>query len=119
MVEVLVAFVVLALSLGAFLQVFATGMHGARSSAAYDTATTLAESKLARLGVEDALEEGETTGRFDDRFRWRVDVRRFTPEEGEASSAMQAYRVDVTVLWGEAHNAGSVSLTTLRLGPAE
>lgn len=121
LLEVLVAFSILALSLGVLFQIFSSGLRNLRVAEAYTTATALAESKLAAIGVEEPFVEGKENGRFDDGFRWRVEVRRYEPEDlpTTAISAVQPYEVVVTVSWGERGEERSVSLTTLRLAPLE
>lgn len=119
LIEVLVAFAILALALGVLLQVFSGGLENARVSEAYTTAALLAESKLAAVGAEEPLAEGQSEGRFDDRFRWRVDVRPY--EEGRSGAAdpdawpVSAFEVAVTVSWDQGDEERSVSLSTLRL----
>ncbi len=121
LIEVLVALTILALSLGVFLNIFSTGLKGTRLSEAYSMATMLAESKLATIGVEEPLEEGESSGRFDDRFAWMVDVRPHESMEDEEEGsvrrrgALEAFDVVVTVSWDDRNDAKSISLTTLRL----
>ncbi len=118
LVEVLVAFVIVAVSLGALLQIFSSGLRSSHSAEAYTTAALLAESKLASIGIEEPLEEGETTGAFDNGFRWRSTVAPHAPEVGQdEASAAQAYEVTLVVRWGERGDERSVSLTTLRLAP--
>ena len=119
LLQVLVAFTVLAISLGVLFEIFSTGMRASRSAEEYTRATLLAESKLAAIGITDALEEGETTGDFGDGYyNWRVAVRpyRLDGSEGEGPPPpIEAYEVVVTVAWGEGSSERSVSLTTLRL----
>ena len=116
LVEVLVAFAIAALSLAALMQVFATGLRGAATSEAYARAVMLAETRLASVGVEAPLEAGESTGRFDDDYRWRLTVEPYT--EAEMDAAVEIYRIAVTVSWDEGRNAErAVTLQTLRLGP--
>ena len=50
LLEVLVAFSILALALGVLLQSFSTGMRGVTQSGLYSRATLLAESIFARAG---------------------------------------------------------------------
>ncbi len=128
LIEVMVAFVLLALVLGVLLQVFTGGLRSARVSEAYTMATLLAESKLAAVGIEEPLTAGETAGRFDDRFRWRLDVRPYEPAHSEGpaegddapvQAALEAYEVVVTVSWDGVNEERSVSLTTLRLAPRD
>ncbi len=118
LIEVLVAFIVLAISLGALFQIFSTGMRASRSAEEYTRATLLAESKLAAIGITGALEEGETTGEYEDGYHWRVAIRPYRldgPEPEGLPPPIEAYEVIVTVSWGEGSGDRSVSLTTLRL----
>lgn len=120
LIEVLAALAILGLALGVLFQIFSTGLGSARVAQGYTLATALAESKLASLGIEEPLAEGETAGWFDDDFRWRVAVRSYEQEAraaGEGAS-IEPYEVVVTVSWGEPDEERSVSLTTLRLAPS-
>ena len=119
LIEVLVALAVLALALGVLFQIFSTGLNNSRVAEAYAKATLLAQSKLASLGIEESLGEGENTGRFDGQFGWRVDVHSHEREERPVGQVtpLEPYEVVVTVYWGETDEERSVSLTTLRLAP--
>ncbi len=115
------AFTVLAISLGVLFEIFSTGMRASRSAEEYTRATLLAESKLATIGITGTLEEGETTGEYEDGYKWRVAVRRYRldePEEEGLPPPIEAYEVVVTVAWGQGSGDRSVSLTTLRLKSA-
>ncbi len=120
LIEVLVAFVILAVALGVLMQVFSTGLRNARVAENYTTATLYAESMLAAVGVEAPLAEGETSGDFDDHFRWRLDVQPYeAPDSENEAAAGRAFQVVVTVSWGDEDDPRDVTLTTLRLAPAE
>jgi len=121
LLEVMVALAILAVAMGVFLQLFSTGLRGGRLAEQRAIAALLAESKLAAVGVESPLEEGDSEGRFERGYRWRVAVapylergREAPPEGGPA-----AYEVVVTVSWGEDRAESSLSLVTLRLAAAE
>jgi general secretion pathway protein I len=112
LLEVLVAMVCFALIFGILAQIMRTGL---RQSAAAETAalaSMLARSQLARVGVELPLEPGEVEGEVDG-MRWRTAIQLAEPlgEETEIGT----YRVDVTIVWGEAE-AEQLTLTTLKLG---
>ena len=120
LIEVLVAFAILAVALGVLIQVFSTGLRNARVAEAYTTATLYAESMLAAVGVEEPLAAGETSGDFDERFRWRLDVQPYEiPDSDNEAAVGRAFRVVVTVSWGDEDDPRNVTLTTLRLAPAE
>ncbi len=120
LIEVLVAFAILAVALVVLIQVFSSGLRNARIAENYTTATLYAESMLAAVGVETPLAASETSGDFDERFRWRLDVQPYeVPGSDEEAAAGRAFQVVVTVSWGDEDDPRDVTLTTLRLAPAE
>jgi len=114
LLEVLVAFSILSLSLGVLLQIFSSGLRGAVVVDDYSNAMIIAESQLALAGVEEPLSEGSTNGEIDDRYRWQVTVAAYEEDETKVS-AITPYRVDVTVQWGAGDRQRKISLTTLKL----
>lgn len=123
LIEVLVAFAILSLSLGVMMQLFSTGLRNVALAEQYSRATALAESQLASVGVEEPLSAGQQSGEFPDGYRWQVDVQPYSSPEEQDSGVTEllpvaAYRVDVTVLWSEGSKDRSVTLTTLRLEQA-
>ncbi len=121
LLEVLVAFAILSISLGVLLQVFATGLRNAGLADDYTRAVLYAESILAAIGREVPLAEGERSGPVNDQFSWRSTVSAFTEGLPDPEKArVRAYRVSVEVYWpGRAQQNRSVILETLRLAPVE
>ena len=122
LVEVLIAFVILALALGALLPGFATGLRSLGAADGYTTAALLAESRLAAVGVEEPLAAGTTEGEFENGFRWRLDVVPLDEEiDPEGVLPVRAYDVVLTVSWdgGYGRDERSITLETLRLGPRD
>ena len=121
LMEVLVAFTILALTLGAMFQVFGGGLRAARVGDEYTRAVMFAESRLAALSASAELEEGETGDEIDDRYRWRAVVEPYSwAAEGEdveepANLAVQPLLVRVEVSWEEGGDRRAVTLTSLRL----
>ena len=77
LLEVLIAFAVLAVLLVPILQVFGGGLGNAETARAYSTATLLARSKLAEIATESELADGESDGRFEgSNYRWRSTIAR-------------------------------------------
>ena len=120
LLEVLVAFTLLALVLGVVLQIFSGGMRTAEIARNHSVGALLAESKLAGIGIEEPLVEGQQTGVFDNGFRWYSSVERYQEQDGGKTEEEQIvpYLVALTVEWGSGRTGGSVTLTTLRLGTA-
>lgn len=118
LIEVLVAFAILAVSLGVLAHILSSGLRGGQVADAYSTATMLAQSKLATIGTQESLVAGETAGSFDDQYRWRVDVRPHVEDQtSQFEPLIDAYEVVVTVAWDGSSGPRSVSLATLRLSP--
>ncbi len=119
LIEVLVSFVILAVTLGVAFEIFSAGLRGGRAAGALATATLYAESRLATVGVEERLEDGATSGDFGDGYRWRVAVRRFEtgPEGLDSPILPDAFAVAVTVWWKTSGGEASVVLDSLRLQP--
>lgn len=104
LLEVLVAFVILALSLGVLMRIFSGGLGNIGAAEQYSRAVAIAESKLAAIGVEAPLTEGEDAGRDANGYAWRTAVQRHEggspPIEG-VLLPIELYRVEVTVTWDE------------------
>jgi prepilin-type N-terminal cleavage/methylation domain-containing protein len=83
LLEVLVAFAVLAVMIVPILQVFGGGLGTTETARAYSTAALLARSKLAEVGAGEALDEGETTGTFES-YQWRRTISRSELTAAEA-----------------------------------
>ncbi len=77
LLEILVALTLLALAMGIIMQIFSRGVNGADLADRYAKAAMLAESRLASVGIEEALSEGDTSGQFDDDFGWTMSVRAY------------------------------------------
>lgn len=118
LIEVLVAFTIAALMLGALYQLFSTGLRSSAAAENYETAMLLAESGIDAL-TATALTPGETDNRIG-RFERRTRVTR-RPElsSTQALSVPVPFEVEVSVTWHEGVRARSVRLATLRPGPQD
>ena len=120
MLEVLVAFSILALSLAVIFQIFSTGLRAAALSDDYTRAIALAETKLVELGRKDRLKEGIEEGTFEESLHWKTEVRlvQWWERAGGERLPVRPYEVTVKVFWGRPGKERSVSLATFRLGSA-
>lgn len=121
LIEVLVAFIVLSLTMAVIMQIFSGGMRNARLADSYSRAVFLAESKLAAVGVEQRLVPGEGNGQLGSDFRWRVTVEPY--DDGGAADRLmlpaRLYQVRVRVSWSEDGRTRQVELASLRLEPKQ
>lgn len=75
LLEVLIAFAVLAVMLVPILQVFGGGLGMTQTARGYAEGVLLARSKLAELSVAQNMREGESSGDFDERgYRWHASI---------------------------------------------
>ena len=123
LLEVVVAFVLLALTLVTVFQIFSTGLARAGELDEHSRALVVAQSRLATVGMEQKLEgPAETRGESEDRkYRWTLTVAPYeeAPEPGapQPMSSLQMYRVDAFVTWdGSDGRARNLKLSTLTLG---
>jgi general secretion pathway protein I len=113
----LVAFAILALSLGVLLQIFSKALNTTSASETYSRAVALAESKLNSVGSELPLREGVQSGAAENGFDWIVSIEPYQPQGwlGE-NPPLQPYRVTAVASWPSARGLKRVRLSTLRLG---
>jgi general secretion pathway protein I len=119
LLEVLVAFTILATVMGVLFQIFSSGLNRARLAEEYSRAALIAESTMARLGTEEALLPGTNSGRVDDTYRWQMTVAPYDEEEPDAQTpaalGLRPYRITVQIMWGEGTRQRVVPFTTVRL----
>ena len=114
LIEVLVAFGILALTLVALLQVFSQGLRSVNVSEHQLIATTLMRSILDSLGTEVPIVAGERSGDFDDGYRWttRIALSQTIAPVATAQWAYLPYEIDVEIAWND---RPVITLTTLRI----
>jgi len=121
LIEVLVAFMILALSLTVVFRIFSGGLRNVALAEDYARAVLVAESQLATVGINEPLELGVTAGEWNERFRWErvIEVYRPWEQEKELTAQMLPYRVTVSVDWNHAGRTRQVKLSSVRLKKAE
>ncbi len=128
LLEVLAAFVILALVGTALFRLFSGALGNATLADEYSRATLYAESRLAAVSVEAPLREGSRRGNSEDRrYAWTTVIAPYappgsTPDLDSAASAMavRLWNVAVTVTWpGTPGNERTVVLSTVRIAIKE
>ena len=128
LLEVLAAFVILALVGTALFRLFSGALGNATLADEYSRATLYAESRLAAVSVEAPLKESTLQGNSDDgRYVWTAVITPYTapdstPGFDSAATAMtvRLWKLAVTVTWpGTAGGERSVALSTMRLAGKE
>ena len=119
LLEILVAFSILAISLGILLKIFSSGVNTAMIAEEYTVATQIAESLMAKTGIEEPLVVGENSGTEVEKYHWRVTVENSSnPADVEDDTGLLAVRV--IVQWGdEDRNRRAIELKTVKTGPSK
>ena len=126
LIEVLVALAIVAIAFVAALGVFTGGLSRLDHDHNVQYALLIAQSELARVGQDIALQDREIDGhgidnrgideqgdgQGEDGFSWHIAI---TPYGGGAG-ALFGHRVVVTVGWSEGWQKREVRLETVRLG---
>lgn len=130
LLEVMLAFGVLAVALGLLLGMLSRGLHQVTQAQGETEASLHAQSLLDALGTIEALEVGARDGEFaQGRYRWRLQVSPTEdpappppPAEGApppqpvaSEGEARLYRVALDVEWGVATPAQKLHFETLRL----
>jgi len=119
LLEILVAFAILALSIGVLLKIFSGGVNSAVIAEDYNAAVQIAQSIMAKTGVETQLLEGEESGWENDKYHWQVITKpfQFNPDNfvdiDLNTLKTNFFKVDVIVSWGD--DGRELQLSTLKL----
>lgn len=116
LLEVLVAFVVLALTLSVLMRIFSGGARNASLANDYSRAVLIAESKLEAAGVEYPLGAGGASGEEGEKFRWQLSAQLLpdaAPVQGAVANGL--YQVEVSVTWEESGKQRALKLSTQRV----
>lgn len=117
LLEVLVAFLILSLSMGALMRIVSQSIRSLDTAEQHQVALQLAESKLVEVLAQLRWDSrGKDEGRLSGRYRWQSAVEPYQFENQEAGQkySVKPWLVEVTVSWGSQPNE-QVSLSTIRL----
>lgn len=125
LLEILIAFSILALSLGILLKIFSSGVNTAQVAENYTIAVQIAESLMSQAGVAAPLQAGETSGIEQDKYEWLLRVTPHTLSFGNfASTKLDAaqlpvtlFKISVVVSWGDDNR--QLELTKFKLAAIE
>lgn len=101
LLEVLVAFTIMALSYVTLMKIISGSANNAVQASGNTKMALLAQSKMDELGLFEVLEEGETSGEFDENTQWQLSILPYeVPYEGDISqqfSLVELMEVNLTI----------------------
>ncbi len=119
LLEVLVAFVLFALSFSVVMQILTGSIRNTARSQEYTQAALWAQSVMAEVGLSEPVEAGAASGSFNEKYSYSLDISEYDMTIGEGSLASEVIPVDlylvaVEIYWGESSNPASARFTTLK-----
>ncbi len=144
LIEMIAAFVIFAIAVGALMQILTMSMNNARRSADETRAALWAQSLLDNVGIGERIEAGSSHGEFDRKYHWELQIDPIDPElvaaevaqtssnaaNPNAGAAQQAFaqsatpvfgmpqidlfHVVLTVVWGDNARERTARFSTLR-----
>lgn len=144
LIEMIAAFVIFAIAVGALMQILTMSMNNARRSADETRAALWAQSLLDNVGIGERIKAGNSHGEFDRKFHWELQVDQIDPEpvfsevsqnnaNGTGTKAgavrqsfaqsptpvsgmpqIDLFHVVLTVIWGDNARERTAQFSTLR-----
>ena len=115
LLEVLVAFSILAVSLGILFQIYSKGAYSARLADEYANAVIIAQSRLSNVGIESLPDVGIYEDN-NEKFHWVTRVKAVEEvNEWEQRLKLIKREVEVEVSWQSKGGIRSIKLNTLKL----
>lgn len=120
LLEIIAAIAVLAIAFAALMQVAGSSLSLTARANERTQAALRARTLLDGAFVMEPLRAGSTEGRFDDTYRWRLDVSPWqapgVAANADNGTANVLYRLDLDVTWGKGNDERHARFSTLRLG---
>ena len=116
--EVLVAFTLLAITFGTVMEIIAGSSKNTIKASRNTKTALLAQSKMDELGLQEKLEEGTTYGDFDENTSWQLEIVPYdAPYEGDYNqdfSAVELMDITLTITTEFGRKQQDVKFHTLR-----
>jgi general secretion pathway protein I len=121
LLEVLLAFVVFAISFSVVLQILSGSMRSTMRARHYTEAALLAQSVMDMVGREIPLEETSLTGDEEGDYTWDLLITRYEPVGANDRSLViaevtgtEVYRVGLDLYWGSGNQQKNAHFSTIR-----
>jgi general secretion pathway protein I len=121
LLEVMLAFVIFALSFAVVLEIMAGSMRSVRRASDDTQVALFAQSVIDLVGTEIPLEEGGFSGTGMDRYDWRMDVYLYAVSDEDLRtqelaelSGVELYKIDLDINWQAGRRDRSLHFSTVR-----
>lgn len=122
LLEVMLAFVIFAISFATVLEIMGASMRSVSRAADDTEVALLAQSVMDLVGTEIPVEEGQYDGTSMDRYNWRLNIFLYdangeqdlaTPELAELSG-IELYWIDLDITWRSGRRDRDMRFSTMR-----
>ena len=121
LLEVMLAFVIFALSFATVLEIMAGSMRSVRRASDDTQVALLAQSIMDLVGTEIPIEEGQFNGSSVDRYDWNMGIylyavsdEDYRTQELAELSGIELYQVDLDISWQAGRRDRSLHFSTIR-----
>ncbi len=121
LLEVMLAFVVFALSFATVLEIMAGSMRAARRASDDTEIALFAQSVVDLVGTELPLAEGEFSGMGLERYQWNLVISPYLSDGGDERilevaelSGTLLLRIDLDISWMQGHKQRDIHFSTVR-----
>ena len=121
LLEVLLAFVVLALSFTAVLEILSGSMRNTVRAREYTEAALIAQSVMDQLGLELTVEQGANYSGESGDYQWELNIGLYEEVEENTQSVVlgeltgiELLQIDLVISWGEPPRDNSNEFSTVR-----
>ena len=121
LLEVLLAFVVFALSFATVLEIISGSMRNTMRAREYTEVALIAQSVLDQVGLEIPLEQGTNAAGDSGEYAWEVFIDSYEASPDNAHSVelaeltgIELLRIDLLVSWGEPPREKTYAFSTIR-----
>ncbi len=121
LLEVMLAFVVFALSFATVLEIMAGSMRSVRRASDDTQVALFAQSIMDLVGLEIPVEEGQFNGTGMDRYEWRLDIYLYEASDEDMRtqelaemSGIELYKVDLDINWEAGRRQRDLHFSTIR-----
>ena len=121
LLEVMLAFVIFALSFATVLEIMGGSMRSVSRASDDTEVALLAQSVMDLVGTEIPIEEGQYDGSSMDRYDWRLDIFLWDSSAEDPStqelaelSGVELYRVDLEIIWQSGRRERDMRFSTIK-----
>ena len=119
LIEVIASFTILAMTFMVVLEILSNSSTNTIKSSERSQIAMLAQSKMAEVGLIIPIEEGTTSGSFDDNISWNIAIQPYeVPYDGNVQmdfAPVELFKVVLTISWFDGYGERrEVDSTTMK-----